>query len=172
MPDPTPIETLIAAVHAARARPVMDWHPAHCADGRFRILADGGWLHEGNPIRRPELVKLFASLLRREPDGSHVVVTPAEKLTVEVEDAPFVAVEVASEGAGVGRRLAFRLNIDDIVIAGPDHAITLADGRPYLHVRHGLMARIARPVFYELAEFALGEGATGLHSQGAWFALA
>ena len=172
MPEPNAIETLTAAAHAARARPVMDWHPAHCADGHFRILADGSWLHEGNPIRRPELVKLFASLLRREADGSHVVVTPAEKLTVEVEDAPFVAVEVASEGEGAMRRLAFRLNTDDVVIAGPDHAITLAAARPYLHVRHGLMARIARPVFYELAELALAEDATGLHSQGAFFALA
>ncbi len=161
-----------AAAHAARSRPVQDWHPAHCADGHFRILADGSWLHEGSPIRRPELVKLFASLLRREPDGTHVVVTPAEKLTVEVEDAPFLAVELATQGHGAGRRLAFRLNTDDIVAAGPEHAITQAQGRPYLHVRHGLVARICRPVFYELAELALAENAQGIYSEGAYFALA
>ncbi len=171
MTTPSPIEVLAAAAHAARARAVQDWHPERCEDGHFRILADGRWLHEGNPIHRPELVKLFASILRREPDGTHVVVTPGEKLTVEVEDAPFVAVELATEGSHAARRLAFRLNTDDIVVAGPDHPITQTDGRPYLHVRHGLMARIARPVFYELADLALAEDARGLHSDGAFFAL-
>jgi hypothetical protein len=169
---PTAIETLAASAHAARARPVQDWHPARCEDGHFRILADGTWLHEGQPIRRPELVKLFASLLRREPDGSHVVVTPAEKLSVEVEDAPFVAVELATEGTYAARRLAFRLNTDDLVVAGPDHPITLANGRPYLHVRHDLAARIERAVFYELADLALAEDAHGLYSNGRFFALA
>lgn len=120
----------------------------------------------------PELVKLFASLLRREPDGSHVVVTPVEKLTVEVEDAPFVAVEVATEGTHAARHLAFRLNTDDVVVAGPAHPITLVGVRPYLQVRHDLMARIERAVFYELADLALSEDAHGLYSDGRFFALA
>lgn len=172
MSAPSAIDALAASVQAARARPVQDWHPAHCTDGRFRIRSDGQWLHEGAPIRRPELVKLFASLLRREPDGSHVVVTPAEKLTVEVEDAPFVAVEVATEGTHAARRLAFRLNTDDVVVAGPAHPITLVGVRPYLQVRHDLMARIERAVFYELADLALAEDAHGLYSDGRFFALA
>lgn len=138
----------------------------------MRILADGSWLHEGAPIRRPALVKLFASILRREADGSYVVVTPGERLTVAVDDAPFVAVELATEGEGAARRLAFRLNTDDIVVAGPEHRVIAGNGRPYLHVRHGLTARIARPVFYEMAELALAEGADGLYSDGAYFALA
>ena len=169
---PPAIAAMAAAAEAARARPVQDWHPAHCGDSHMRILADGSWLHEGAPIRRPALVKLFASILRREADGRYVVVTPGEKLTVAVDDAPFVAVELATEGEGAARRFAFRLNTDDIVVAGRDHAIATQNGRPYLHVRHGLTARIARPVFYELAELALSEGADGLYSDGAYFALA
>ncbi len=167
-----PIDAMIAAAHSAAPRPVADWHPAHCGDSAMRILADGTWLHEGQPIRRAALVRLFASILRREADGGYVVVTPGEKLSVTVEDAPFVAVELATEGVSEERRLAFRLNTDDVVVAGPAHAITLAHGRPYLGVRDGLAARIERAVFYELAELALAEDATGLYSDGAWFALA
>jgi uncharacterized protein len=157
--------------------PVEQWHPSHCGDSRMRIAADGAWFHEGRPIARPALVKLFSTILRREPDGGHVLVTPAEKLAIEVEDAPFVAVEATSEGDGRDRRLAFRLNTDDYVIAGPENAVrieTAADGspRPYVHVRRGLEALIARPVFYELVELALVEGGEpiGLWSNGAFFA--
>lgn len=166
MTEPSPIEALAAAADAACARPVGDWNPPHCGDSHMVIRADGSWLHEGQPITRPRLVRLFASLLRREADGGHVLVTPAEKLSIAVEDAPFVAVEVAIEGAGETRRLGFRLNTDDIVVAGPDHAIVLRDGRPYLHVRAGLEARIARSVFYELGELALAEAADGVWSDG------
>ena len=118
------------------------------------------------------MVRLFASILRREPDGSHVLVTPAEKLTIDVEDAPFVAVEVKSEGEGPDRSLAFRLNTDDLVVAGPQHPVRLTS-RPYLGVRLGLDALIARPVYYELVEIALAEaGETpGLWSGGVFFPL-
>lgn len=171
-PIPPAIAAMAAAAEAARVRPVQDWHPTHCGESHMRILSNGAWLHEERPITRPALVKLFASILRREGDGSYVVVTPGEKLTVAVDDAPFVAVELATEGEGAARRLAFRLNTEDVVVAGPGHRITIDRGRPYLHVRHGLSARIGRSVYYELAELALGEGADGLHSDGVFFALA
>lgn len=124
------------------------------------------------------MVKLFSTILRREADGSHVLVTPVEKLSITVDDAAFVAVELQSEGAGRDRQLGFRLNVEDWVIAGPDHALRIdiaADGtpRPYLHVRGGLEALINRPVFYELVELALAEGGDtfGLWSDGAFFAM-
>jgi hypothetical protein len=116
---------------------------------------------------------LFASLLRREGDGRHVLVTPVEKLDIAVEDAPFVAVEARSEGTGSARCIAFRLNTGEPVVAGPQHELHLIDGRPYLTVRAGLQAAIARPVYYELAELALAEGnePPGLWSDGAFFSL-
>lgn len=166
------IEALLAAAEAHPARPVETWQPTHCGDSHMVIRADGSWLHEGRPIPRPPLVRLFASLLRREADGSHVLVTPGEKLTIAVEDAPFVAVEVASEGDGAARRLAFRLNTGDVVVAGPEHTVSLREGRPYLHVRRGLEARIERAVFYELAELVLAEGTDHLWSDGARIPLA
>jgi hypothetical protein len=162
---------------AAKLPPVELWHPTHCGDSDMRIARDGTWFYAGTPIGRPALVKLFSTILRREADGSFVLVTPVEKLDIAVEDAPFVAVEVTSEGAGQHRRLGFRLNTDDHVIAGAANALrveTAPDGtpRPYLHVRRGLEALINRPVFYELAELALAEGnrPLGLWSDGAFFA--
>ena len=148
-------------------RPVETWDPPHCGHSRMRIARDGSWQHEGRPIPRPALVRLFASILRREPDGGFVLVTPGEKLAIDVDDAPFVAVELSSGGEGRERSLAFRLNTDELVLAGPDHPLRLGDGRPYLAVRPGLDALIARPVYYELAELALDEG--GLWSGGAFF---
>lgn len=157
--------------------PVEQWNPSHCGDSGMRIAADGTWFHEGSPIGREAMVRLFSTILRREPDGRFVLVTPAEKLDIEVEDAPFVAVEVKGEGEGRDRRLAFRLNVGELVVAGPDHPIrceTRADGpHPYLGVRPGLEARIVRSVYYELAEIALTEAVTapGVWSGGAFFPL-
>jgi len=140
----------------------------------MRIARDGTWYHEGSPIGRPEMVRLFSTILRREPDGGFVLVTPVEKLDIEVEDAPFVAVELRSEGEGAARRLAFRLNTGDLVIAGPEHPLHFEAGpHPYLTVRAGLDALVARPVYYELAELALAEGSepAGLWSDSAFFPL-
>ena len=159
---------------ARQLPPVEKWAPVHCGDSAMRIARDGTWYHEGSPIGRPEMVRLFSAILRREPDGSHVLVTPVEKLDIQVEDAPFVAVELKSEGEGPARTLAFRLNTGDLVIAGPDHPLRFEQGpQPYLEVRAGLDARVARPVYYELAELALAEGGAppGLWSRGAFFAL-
>jgi hypothetical protein len=169
--------TLAEIAQAAADRrlpPVEQWNPPYCGDSAMRIARDGTWYHEGAPIRRPAMVRLFAGLLRREADGRHVLVTPVEKLDIAVEDAPFVAVEAQSEGIGKDRRIGFRLNTDEPVVAGPEHKLHLIDGRPYLTVRGGLESEIARPVYYELAEIALEEGETppGLWSDGVFFPLA
>jgi hypothetical protein len=172
MPAPEPPSDLaglslaeIAALAEAKTLPpVESWNPAHCGDSAMRIASDGSWYHEGRPIGRPAMVRLFSTILRREPDGAYVLVTPAEKLTIHVEDAPFVAVELKSEGEGRARRLAFRLNTGDLVVAGPDRPLR----PPYLDVRGGLSARLSRPVYYELAEIALADP-EGLWSDGARF---
>ena len=186
MPETTPPPADLAGLGLAeiarlaeerRLPPVEKWHPTHCGDSAMRIARDGTWFHEGSPIGRPAMVRLFSTILRREPDGSHVLVTPVEKLDIAVEDAPFVAVELKSEGVGENRSLAFRLNTGDLVVAGPDHRLrfeSLEDGpHPYLHVRGGLEALVARPVYYELAALALDEGdePPGLWSGGAFFPL-
>jgi len=152
-----------------RLPPVERWEPPHCGHSRMRIARDGSWHHEGRPILRPAMVRLFASILRRELDGGYVLVTPVEKLAIDVEDAPFVAVEMKREGKGRAARLGFRLNTGDFVVAGPDHRLRLGGERPYLEVRRGLDALLARPVWYELAELALGED--GVWSGGAFFAI-
>jgi hypothetical protein len=171
------------AVAEKRLPPVEEWHPTRCGHSGMRIARDGTWYHDGTPIGRPAMVRLFATVLRREPDGSFVLVTPFEKLDIDVEDAPLLAVEVTSEGRGPARTLLFRLATDEMVIAGPANPLRFdadADGtpRPYLHVRgrigNGIEALIARSAFYELAEWALGEQADGqplgLWSGGAFFA--
>jgi hypothetical protein len=167
---------LAALLKNGKLPPVHLWNPPHCGDSLMRIAADGTWFHEGSPIGRKELVRLFSTILRREPDGGHVLVTPAEKLDIQVDDAPFVIVEATSEGEGRDRRIIFRTNTDDLVAAGPDNILrvdTAPDGtpRPYVHVRAGLEALVNRPVFYQLADLALAEAATppGLWSNGAFF---
>lgn len=164
-------------VEEQKLPPVDRWNPTHCGDSEMRIARDGTWYHQGSPIGRPAMVRLFSRILRREPDGSHVLVTPVEKLDIAVEDAPFVATAVKAEGVGPAMRLAFQLNTGDLVTAGPEHPLRISasdDGpRPYLHVRGGLQALVARPVYYELAELAIeGEGAQpGVWSEGAFFPL-
>ncbi|HEX8442826.1 MAG TPA: DUF1285 domain-containing protein [Allosphingosinicella sp.] len=185
MPMPTTPEDLtgltladIARLAAERRLPPVDkWNPSHCGSSGMRIAEDGTWFHEGSPIGREAMVRLFSTILRREPDGRFVLVTPVEKLDIEVEDAPFVAVEMKSEGQGRDRSLAFRLNVGELVMAGPEHPLRSeprGNGpHPYLQVRPGLDARIVRSVYYELAELALAEGGDppGLWSGGVFFPL-
>ena len=172
-----------APEHAGSERglpPVHLWNPAHCGEIDIVIKTNGVWFHDGTPIGREALVRLFSTVLRRDPDGFHLV-TPVEKLKITVEDAPFVAVRmdrtVDAEG---GQVLRFTTNVGDEVDAGPLNPIRVEmDGatgepRPYVHVRRGLEALIARPVFYELAELAierqLPDGpALCVDSGGAWF---
>ncbi len=166
------------ALAEKRLPPVENWHPTHCGNSEMRIARDGTWFHQGSPIGRVEMVRLFSTILRREADGGYVLVTPGEKLDIIVDDAPFVAVEVKNEGAGRDRSLAFRLNTGDLVVAGPEHGLRFEereDGpHPYLQVRGGLEALVARSVYYELAEMALDDGADppGVWSGGAFFAMA
>jgi hypothetical protein len=182
MPMPPPPDELAGLSLAEIARlaeerklpPVEQWNPEHCGDSEMRIARDGSWFHQGSPIGRQAMVRLFSTILRREPDGRFVLVTPVEKLDIQVEDAPFVAVELKAEGEGEEASLAFRLNTGDLVVAGPDHPLRFAAGadgpHPYLRVRGGLDALIARPVYYELAELALAAGdPPGLWSGGAFF---
>ncbi len=168
------------AAEAAKVRglpPVHLWNPAHCGEIDIRIARDGRWFHEGSPIGREPLVRLFSTVLRLDPDGYHLV-TPAEKLRIVVEDAPFIAVRVDREGGA----LRFATNVGDEVTAGPEHAIRVevdpetGEPAPYLHVRRGLEARLSRPVFYELVDMAQTRDGPagpemGVESEGAWFPL-
>jgi hypothetical protein len=172
------LEGVMAAARQAPGRglpPVHLWHPAHCGEIDIVIKKSGLWFHEGTPIGREALVRLFSTVLRKDPEG-FVLVTPVEKLAITVEDAPFIAIRVDREGEA----LRFLTNVGDVVEAGPENAIRVEmdpeseEPRPYLHVRRGLEALIARPVFYELVEMAAErdtpEGPTmGVTSNGAWF---
>ena len=162
-------------VEAEKLPPVDQWDPKESGDSEMRIAADGSWYHQGAIIPRPAMVRAFSTILRREEDDSYALVTPYQKLSIAVEDAPFVAVEMESEGSGENRKLAFRLNTDHLVIADKDHALRFSDSeddpRPYLHVRGGLEAVLARPVYYTLAEMALADDLEpfGIWSHGAFF---
>src|SRR5580658_9882452 len=144
-------------------------------DGDFglRIGRDGTWYYHDSPIRRPALAKLFASVLRREADGSYWLVTPAERGRIEVEDVPFLAVELTVAGEGRDRQLIFRTNLDDIVTAGPDNRLrveTAASGEPapYILVRGELEARLVRSVFYDLVDLGTEEEIAGANEFGVW----
>jgi hypothetical protein len=148
-----------------------------CGDIGLKIGRDGTWYYQGSPIQRPALVKLFASVLRLEDDGAYFLVTPVEKVSIEVEGAPFVAVEMWREGSGEAQALTFRTNVDDVVTADREHPLgfeTEPKGSfmPFVVVRGGLRARFARPVYYELAALAL-EGPSperaGVWSGGVFF---
>ncbi|MDX1484127.1 MAG: DUF1285 domain-containing protein [Alphaproteobacteria bacterium] len=145
--------------------------PDICVGGAFRIDPDGTWYHDGAPIARTELVKLFARVLTRDAAGRYWLQTPAEKVPVEVLDAPFVAVELAVEGAGTGQRLSLRTNVDHWVELGAAHPLIVRSGprgpRPYVALGNAMEALVARPVYYALAELAV-EGADGGSSPGVW----
>ncbi|MEM7711591.1 MAG: DUF1285 domain-containing protein [Pseudomonadota bacterium] len=154
------------------APPVHLWDPPYCGEIDIVIRRDGTWIHEGTPIGRPGLVKLFASILKKEGD-QHFLVTPVEKVGLRVEDAPFVAVDfAAADGA-----ITFETNVGDHVTAGPDHHIRVdlaANGEPspYVEVRRGLEALIDRKSFYRLVEIGEeAEGMFGLRSGGRFFPL-
>jgi hypothetical protein len=164
-------------IDARQLPPVDLWHPERCGHSGMRIARDGTWYHEGSPIGRPEMVRLFSTVLRRESDGRHVLVTPVEKLDIDVESTAFRAIEMNSEGIGPDRQIAFRLDSGDAVVLGPNHRLTIAETEqgpsPRIGVRHGLEAELARPVYYELAELALAEGhqPPGVWSNGEFFPL-
>jgi hypothetical protein len=162
--------------------PVHLWNPPFCGDLDMRIATDGTWYYLKTPIGRPALVKLFASVLKREGDR-YFLVTPVEKCGISVEDAPFLAVEMAIEEGPGGRFLRFRTNVDDWVACGPDHPLRFEPERdtgglkPYLHVRRDLWAKVSRPLFYDLVELGeereiAGERMFGVASGGEFFIMA
>jgi hypothetical protein len=162
--------------------PVHLWNPPFCGDLDMRIAADGTWYYLKTPIGRPALVKLFASVLKREGDR-YFLVTPVEKCGITVDDAPFLAVELKVEDGTKGRVLHFRTNVDDWVACGPGHALRFepepATGglKPYLHVRRDLWAKVTRALFYDLAELGEereidGRRMFGIASAGEFFPMA
>jgi uncharacterized protein len=147
--------------------------PQDCGDIGLRIARDGAWYYQDSAIRRRPLVKLFASVLRREKDGRYYLVTPAEKALVHVEDAPFLAVAMEVKGSGKRQRLTFRTNLDEIVEAGPKHPLSFCVEKsgsfiPFVLVRDGLQARLTRPVYYELVATAATETKEGKKEMGVW----
>lgn len=158
-------------VAARKLPPVEQWSPETVGDSEMRIAADGRWFHQGGEIRRPAMVRAFASLLMCDGDGQHWLVTPEKKLSIEVEDAAFIAIDVRRHDGA----LTFRLNTDDLVIAGPEHPIR-AEGDPdtpaiYLGVRHGTQARLNRSTYGQLVEIALAGEELTVASQGMRFSL-
>jgi uncharacterized protein len=186
MPMPEPAYNLaplsldaIADLIADQNHPPLDlWNPPLSGDSYIHIDRQGVWYHHGSAISRENMVRLFASILRREDDGSYVLVTPVERQSVSVEDVPFIATELKSEGTGLDRRLAFRLNFGELVIADADHPLRFelngTEPAPFIRVRPGIEARIARRPFYDLVEAALEEAGEplGLWSGGCFFSMA
>lgn len=165
------LEEIAVLVAERKLPPVDQWHPERSAESEMRIAADGRWYHQGDEITRPAMVRAFASLLVRDETGRHWLITPHERLAIAVEDAALVA----TDGKQVDGSLIFRLNTDDVVIAGPDHPIRAA-GDPetpalYLAVRHGIEARLNRSTYLQIAEVALQSGTISVTSQGMIFPL-
>jgi len=185
-PDRNAMQSLIEAAESATGEggypPVERWEPDYCGEMDMVIRRDGSWWHDGTRIGREKLIRLFSRILRKDADGETYLVTPVEKIKIHVEAAPFLAVRVDAAGEGDDQRIAFLTNMDDAVVAGPDHPLRVElgpDGEPdpYVHVRGRLEALITRAAFYDLAELAVdgvdgaGRPCMGVWSRGAFFAL-
>jgi hypothetical protein len=167
------LEHLIrAAGEGSGPRPVDKWNPPYCGDIGLKIRADGVWLYQESPIGRMALVKLFASILRKDADGKTYLVTPAEKVDVHVDDAPFLAVEMAVTGSGADQVLTFRTNVDDVVTVDAAHPLRFVEQassgglKPYILVRGRLEALVTRAVYADLV--ALAETRDGGCAPGIW----
>ena len=170
------VENLAEAARAAAATgkpPVNDWDPPHCGPINIRIGRDGTWYHEGRPITRPGLVRLFASILRRDGE-EYVLVTPVEKFSISVEDAPFVAQDFEVSGSGRAQEITFFTNVADAATAGPDHPFTVhvdpdtGAPAPYVTIRPGLKALIDRKSFYRLVDLGTEDEVEGKPWFGLW----
>lgn len=156
------------------AAPVERWDPPHCGKLDIRIGRDGLWYYLGTPIGREPLVRLFASVLRRDADGVTYLVTPVEKIEITVDDAPFLGVEMNAAGDGPDQVLTLRTNVGDVVAIDADHPMRFepeqdTDGlKPYVLVRGRLEARLARPLLYELVEHGTTEARDGTEWFGVW----
>lgn len=152
--------------------PVENWDPQESGDSLMRIAADGTWFHDGGEITRQAMMRAFASLLMRDDGGTYWLVTPFQKLSIEVDDAAFIATDVVQRGGGLG----FRLNTDELIAAGPDNPLTARGDADtpslYLTVRRGCEARLNRSTYQQLADIALASGDDWtVESQGAKFSL-
>ncbi len=158
--------------------PVHLWDPPFCGDIDLRIARDGVWYHEGQPIRRQAMVQLFASILKREGD-EFFLVNPVEKVRIQVEDCPFVAVDMEIQNPGPDQSIAFLTNVEETVTADAEHPIKVTgtdEPHPTIHVRNGLQALLSRPVFYRLVDAAAQhrenmEIITGISSKQSFFEL-
>jgi len=159
-----------------KAPPVDSWHPDFSGEMDMRIARDGTWHYLGSPIKRQRMMKMFASILRHDTDGRYYLVTPVEKFAIVVEDAPFQAVAMDVHGQDREQILTFRTNVDDEVMAGPEHALRMTiDGTseepsPYVHVRGRLEALISRAIFYDLVDLGREEMRAGTSQFGVWSA--
>ena len=153
--------------------PVHLWEPDYCGEIGLKIARDGTWFYLGSPIGRKELVKLFSRVLRRDDDGYYLV-TPVEKIAIDVEDAPFVAVEMEVRGESQDQTLIFRTNVGDVVACDDAHPLRFEPEehsgglKPYVHVRAGLEALVSRALYYDIVELALQEKQGGVELLGVW----
>ncbi|VAV92457.1 FIG003620: Proteophosphoglycan precursor (Fragment) [hydrothermal vent metagenome] len=176
------MENLIAAAKANAAGenlpPVEQWHPQNCANMSMKILRNGTWLHDGQPIVRQALIKLFSTILRKDQNGKTWLVTPVEKVLVEVEAAPFIAVSVDRDGEAEAANLFFTSNVGEVIRADAAHPIRVQtdpvtlEPAPFVLVRGRLEAMLSRPVFYQLVNWATEQDQQlGVFSHGQFFAL-
>jgi hypothetical protein len=177
-PEQNAMQSLLEAAEATDSQngypPVERWEPDYCGEMDMVIRRDGSWWHEGTRIGREKLIRLFARILRKDEDGHTYLVTPVEKIRITVEAAPFLGVRVDATGQGKDQRIAVLTNMDDAVVAGPDHPLRVEIGpdgepEPFIHVRGRLEALITRAAFYALAELAVeGEDLDGQPVMGVW----
>ena len=166
--------SLAAQLGAGNLPPVHQWNPEFCGDMDLRIGRNGTWFYRNSPIGRHRLVKLLSTVIWRDNDGDYYLVTPVEKLRIRVDDAPFLAVELETEGQGKKQRLLFRTNVDEVVAADADHPIRVVEDAdsgepsPYLMIRNGLEALLSRPVFYRLVNLAVEHNQDGRTALGVW----
>jgi uncharacterized protein len=179
------LDGIVGAVKTASSKgppPVHLWNPAYCGEIEMRIATDGTWFYQKTPIGRPALVKLFASIIKREGDR-YFLVTPVEKCGITVDDAPFLAVELRIVPAAAGRLLQFRTNVDDWVDCGPEHRLRFEPEpetgglKPYVHIRRDLWAKVTRALFFDLVELGEerlidGTAMFGVASGGEFFVMA
>ncbi len=175
---PANLAVFAVAASGPGPAPVERWNPPYCGDVGLEIRSDGSWWHQGSRINRPELVGLFARVLRRDPDGRTYLVTPAEKVDIKVADAPFIGVELSRDGEGEAQCLHLRTNLEEWLRIDTGHPLRFEAEptgglKPYVLVRGRLEARLNRTVYLDLVALA-GErdGQLGVLSAGVWWPIA
>lgn len=169
-----PLEKLFKECQQNKHPPVHLWNPPHCGDIGLKIDEAGTWWYQGSSIKRHNMVKLFSTILRKEEDGSHVLVTPVEKIIIEVEDVPFIAVELQIEGSGPEQKIFIRTNVDEVITIDENHPVTFRIDpenkglKPYIEIRNGLLARLTRTMTYDLLEKLEEQQVNGQDCVGIW----